>query len=73
MEKNEIYNLDCIKYLKNIKEKEIDCIILDPPYYNVVNEKWDKQWKKMEEYLTYIWPMTLFYTSNHTSMNLLYP
>lgn len=54
MEKNKIYNLDCIEYLENIKEKEIDCIILDPPYYNVVNEKWDKQWKTMEEYLEWI-------------------
>lgn len=54
MEKNKIYNLDCIEYLKNIKEKEIDCIILDPPYYNVVNEKWDKQWITMEEYLEWI-------------------
>jgi len=54
MEKNKIYNLDCIEYLKSIKEKEIDCIILDPPYYNVVNEKWDKQWKTMEEYLEWI-------------------
>lgn len=54
MEKNKIYNLDCIEYLKNIKEKEIDCIILDPPYYNVVNEKWDKQWITIEEYLEWI-------------------
>lgn len=28
--------------------------MLDPPYYNVVNEKWDKQWKSMEEYLEWI-------------------
>ena len=42
-----------IKSIK-IKRKEIDCIILDPPYYNVVNEKWDKQWKTMEEYLEWI-------------------
>jgi DNA modification methylase len=54
MEKNKIYNLDCIEYLEKINEKEIDCIILDPPYYNVVNEKWDKQWKTMEEYLEWI-------------------
>lgn len=54
MEKNKIYNLDCIEYLENIKEKEIDCIILDPPYFNVVNEKWDKQWKTMEDYLEWI-------------------
>jgi DNA modification methylase len=51
---NKIYNLDCLEYLKLLKDSQIDCIVLDPPYFNVVNEKWDKQWKSMEEYLEWI-------------------
>ena len=51
---NKIYNLDCNDYLKQIDEKIIDTIILDPPYFNVVNEKWDKQWKSLEDYLNWI-------------------
>jgi len=27
-----IYNGDCIEYIKTIKEKSIDCLITDPPY-----------------------------------------
>jgi len=27
-----IYNGDCIKYIKTIKDKSIDCLITDPPY-----------------------------------------
>ena len=54
--KNKIYNIDCLIYLKELckEEKQIDTIILDPPYFNVVNEKWDKQWKSIDEYLSWI-------------------
>lgn len=43
--KNNIYNIDCLNYLAELskQEKQIDTIILDPPYFNVVNEKWDTQ------------------------------
>ena len=53
--KNNIYNLDCSEYLDELskQEKQIDTIILDPPYFNVVNEKWDTQWKSIQDYL--IW------------------
>ena len=51
---NKIYNKDCLEYLDLLDSKTIDCIILDPPYFNVVNEKWDKQWKSISEYLSWI-------------------
>jgi DNA modification methylase len=56
IDKNKIYNDDCIDYLNKLskQEKQIDCIILDPPYFNVVNEKWDKQWKSLDDYLLWI-------------------
>ena len=54
IEKNKIYNKDCLKYLDRLKPKSIDCVVLDPPYFNVVNEKWDKQWKSLEDYLSWI-------------------
>tara|TARA_B110000495_G_C23008287_1_gene596025 strand:+ start:518 stop:1471 length:954 start_codon:yes stop_codon:yes gene_type:complete len=54
IKKNKIYNMDCIDYLKKLKPEIIDTIILDPPYFNVVNEKWDKQWKSLNDYLKWI-------------------
>jgi DNA modification methylase len=54
--KNKVHNADCLTYLEELckEEKQIDTIILDPPYFNVVNEKWDKQWKSMEDYLNWM-------------------
>ena len=51
MKLNEIYNLDCIEYMKTLPNECIDLIIADPPYYKAINEKWDKQWRTEDEYL----------------------
>lgn len=51
---NKIYNEDCISYLKKLDDKSINTIVLDPPYFNVVNETWDKQWKSLQDYLDWI-------------------
>ena len=51
---NTIYNSDCLKYLEKLNNEIINTIILDPPYFNVINEKWDKQWKNLKEYTDWI-------------------
>lgn len=50
VEENKIYNLDCVDFLKKLPDEIIDSCITDPPYWNVVDEDWDKQWKNIEEY-----------------------
>jgi len=46
-----IINDDCISQMKNLKDNTVDLIVSDPPYYKVVNEKWDYKWKTEEEYV----------------------
>lgn len=53
MELNKIYNQDCIEYMKTLPNGCVDLIIADPPYFRIVKEKWDNQWKTEEEY--YSW------------------
>lgn len=53
MEMNKIYCMDCVKYMKDLPSECVDLIIADPPYYKVINEKWDKQWKTEDEYLNW--------------------
>ena len=40
--------------MKNGEDHSVDCVILDPPYFNVVNEVWDKQWKSLDDYLKWM-------------------
>lgn len=50
MELNKIYNVDCLYGLNQIEDKSIDIIIVDPPYYMAIDEKWDNQWNNIYEY-----------------------
>ena len=43
-------NMDVLDYLKTIPDRSMDLIVLDPPYYKVTKNKWDRQWKTMDEY-----------------------
>jgi len=46
-----IIHSDCVNVLKKEKEGSIDLIIADPPYFKVINEKWDYKWKNEKDYL----------------------
>ena len=53
MELNKIHNMDCIEYMKSLPDECVDLIIADPPYYKVIKDKWDNQWKTEEEYFNW--------------------
>lgn len=44
-------NQDCLEFLKIIGDETVDLIINDPPYFEIVNNKWDHQWKNENDYL----------------------
>lgn len=52
MDTNIIYNLDCIVGMREkIEPESVDLIIADPPYFKVVGEQWDYQWRTEDDYL----------------------
>lgn len=48
---NRIYNIDCIEGMKGIPDDSIDLVVADPPYWKVVGEKWDYQWRTEQDYV----------------------
>ncbi|ARV13355.1 site-specific DNA-methyltransferase [Gilvibacter sp. SZ-19] len=42
---------DCTEELKKLDSNSVDLIIADPPYFKVIGEKWDYQWKTEKEYV----------------------
>ena len=42
---------DCMTFLKSLPSDSIDMVAADPPYCNVIKDKWDNQWKNEEEYI----------------------
>lgn len=51
IEINKIYNEDCLSYMRSLPDECIDLIIADPPYFKVINEKWDYLWRTEDDYL----------------------
>lgn len=42
---------DCCQELKKFKELSVDLVISDPPYWKVIGEKWDYQWRTEQDYI----------------------
>ncbi len=49
--RNRVILGDCTEELKKLDSNSIDLIIADPPYFKVIGEKWDYQWKTEKEYV----------------------
>ncbi len=49
--KQEIILGDSLEKMKSIETETIDLIIADPPYWKVVGEKWDYQWRTEQDYI----------------------
>lgn len=43
---------DCLEKLKNIQDKSINLVLIDPPY-NIGKDKWDK-WKSVDDYVEFM-------------------
>ena len=48
---------DCLTEMQRIQSNSVDLVIADPPYWKVVGEKWDYEWRTEQEYVdwTLLW------------------
>jgi len=53
MPKIELIQGDCLIAMKDIPDGGVDAIICDLPFYKVVKEDWDNQWKTEEDYIAW--------------------
>ena len=44
-------NKDCLEFLKSLDDESVDLVIVDPPYFEIIKDDWDNQWKSEQEYL----------------------
>ena len=51
--RNIFINNDCLNAIPRIEQK-FDAIISDIPYFQVVENDWDNQWKSVDEYLNWV-------------------
>jgi len=48
---NKIILGDCTEELSKLAEKSVDLVVADPPYWKVIGEKWDYQWRTEADYV----------------------
>mgnify|MGYP003509827511 FL=1 len=48
-----LYNGDCLSIFKDIEDKSVNLILIDPPYNIGKDKKWDK-WKTVNEYVEFM-------------------
>ena len=51
---NKIINADCMDILKKLPDKSIDLILTDPPYFGIVKNEWDNQWKNIKDFQEWV-------------------
>lgn len=49
-----LHNGDALEWMKSLPAQSVDCVFVDLPYYGVVSDDWDNQWKDRNEYLDWV-------------------
>jgi DNA modification methylase len=55
---NKIYPLDSDVFLDTIVPNGVDLFLIDPPYYGIVDDDWDNQWKDQQQYADWLLGLT---------------
>ena len=45
---------DALEWMKSLPAASVDCVFVDLPYFGVVKDDWDNQWKDRNEYLDWV-------------------
>ena len=51
IELNKIYCENCLDTMAKLPDRSVDLIVADPPYWKVIGEKWDYQWRTEQDYV----------------------
>jgi DNA modification methylase len=49
-----VLHCDALAFAKAAPDNCIDLILIDPPYYGIVDDSWDNQWKNEAEYVDWL-------------------
>lgn len=51
---HQTWNADCLDIIPNIESSSVDLALLDPPYFKVVSESWDYEWRTLQDYNNWV-------------------
>ncbi len=51
---NKIHHSDAIDLMRRLPDTSVDLIVTDPPYFGIVGNDWDNQWKNRQDFLQWM-------------------
>lgn len=45
-----VHCCDCEELVESLEDRSVDLFLFDPPYHEIVEEKWDNSWNSLDEY-----------------------
>ena len=52
-EQMDLCNCDCLEFLSTLDNDSVDLVVVDPPYFRIMKDRWDNQWRDENEYLSW--------------------
>jgi len=49
-----LWNVECLEFMKGMEDNSVDAIVTDPPYFGVKDDDWDNQWKNADHFIEWI-------------------
>lgn len=46
--------MSALKFISALPKESVDLFLIDPPYYGIVEETWDNQWKSISDYVDWL-------------------
>lgn len=47
--------MSALRFLSTLKSGSVDLFLIDPPYYGIVKDTWDNQWKSEADYVSWLY------------------
>jgi len=45
---------DALTFLRGLPEKSVDLLLTDPPFFGIVKDEWDNQWRTADEFVEWL-------------------
>jgi DNA modification methylase len=55
-----VTHADAVDFVRALEDRSVRLVATDPPYFGIVNDHWDNQWKSTSDYV--YWMLSLFTT-----------
>lgn len=49
-----LYHGDSLDVMTELEAESVDTLLTDPPYFNVKDDDWDRQWKQRDDFLSWL-------------------